>query len=127
MTRLMTSARSGTRTSLLLAIAASFLAVPAMAYAAGDDVVPQATLHAAGTDFTSSQSVTSLKRKLRQTAYHICSPNWDGKTILSGDERKCYDTALHNGMAQIDSKQMEARRQTTTDMASAQPQEHPTH
>jgi UrcA family protein len=123
MTRLTNLARA----SVLLALASSALALTPAAFAAADDDLPQARLNITGTDLTSAKSVAHLKSRVRHTAFDICAPDWDGKSLMSMDQRKCYDTALQNGMAQIESKRLEALRKTSPDMASAQPREQHAH
>ena len=46
---------------------------------------------------------------------------------MSTDQRKCVDTAMRNGLAQIESKRMAAQRLTSTSLATAQPEAHPAH
>ncbi len=120
------SARLGARAGILITLASGFLALTSPAFAAADDDVPQATLNVAGTDFTSDKAIAHLTNRIRHTARQICSPDWDGKS-LSPDERKCYDTAMKTGLAQIESKRMAALRRTSPAMASAQPEEHQAH
>jgi UrcA family protein len=116
------------RTSVLIALASSLLAITAPAFAAqNDDAVPQGTLNVAGTDFTSAKAVDHLKARVRRMAYEICVPNSNGAAIMAPDERKCVETAVNNGFAEIASKQQQALRATTVNMASAQTETHSNH
>jgi UrcA family protein len=108
------------RTSALIALASSLLAITAPAFAANDDALPQGTLNVAGTDFTSAKAVDHLKARVRRMAYEICVPNGTGAAIMAPDERKCVETALNSGLTQIASKQEQALRGATVNMASAQ-------
>ena len=132
MIRFTTPARFGFAPALALAAFASAaltLTPPAFAStqpALTDDGVPQATLNVAGVDFTSAKAVAHVKNQVRRTARAICAPDSDG-TPLTTDQRKCIDTALHTGFAQVDSKNMAALRRTSTDVAAAQPEERPAH
>lgn len=109
------------RTGALIALASGLLAITAPAFAAqNDDVLPQGTLNVAGTDFTSAKAVAHLKTRVRHIAFAICVPSGNNMVAMAPDERKCYDTALNSGLAQIASKQQQALRGTTVDMASAQ-------
>ncbi len=109
------------RTSVLIALASSLLAITAPAFAAqNDDALPQGTLNVAGTDFTSAKAVDHLKARVRHVAFAICVPNGNSAFAMAPDERKCYDTALNSGLTQIASKQQQALRATTVNMASAQ-------
>ncbi len=127
MTRFTTAARFGASASILCTIASGFLAMTPPAFAADDDNIPQARLNVAGTDFTSAKAIAELKSRIRRTALDICTTRSDGKTLMSPDQRKCYDTAMHTGLAQIEGRQLAALRQTTTNIAAAQPEEHLTH
>jgi UrcA family protein len=109
------------RTGALIALASGLLAITAPAFAAqNDDVLPQGTLNVAGTDFTSAKAVDHLKARVRRIAFEICVPNGNSSFAMAPDERKCYDTALNSGLTQIASKQQQALRATTVNMASAQ-------
>ena len=111
-------------TATLLVISLVCITLTPAAFAAADeDPVPQVRLSAAGTDFTSPASIAHLRSRLRHAAIAICTPNWDGRRMLATDERQCYDTALTNGMAQVESRHQEALRKTTVNMAAAQLQE----
>jgi UrcA family protein len=123
----MTNTTKFARTSVLIALASSLLAIAAPAFAASDDAVPQGTLNVAGTDFTSAKAVDHLKVRVRRIAYEICVPNGNGAAIMAPDERKCVETAVNNGLAQIASKQQQALRGTTVNMASAQTETHSNH
>ncbi len=116
----MTNTTKFARTSVLIALASSLLAITAPAFAASDDAVPQGTLNVAGTDFTSAKAVDHLKARVRRIAFEICVPNGNSSFAMAPDERKCYDTALNSGLTQIASKQQQALRATTVNMASAQ-------
>jgi UrcA family protein len=112
----------------MLAISAGFLALtPAAFAAADDDALPQARLDVAGADFTSLKSVAHLKNKVRHAAFEICSPDWDGRRLMTTDETRCYNTALHSGLAQIESRRRDALCQTPVNMAAAQPDNRPGH
>ena len=121
MVRFTTTARFG----FALALASGFLTLTPPAFAAND--VPQAMLNAAGIDFSSAKAVTHVQNQVRRIALQICAPDWDYQGPLAPDRRKCIDTAVHNGFAQIASKRMDALRRTTVDMAAAQLEENPTH
>ena len=125
MTHFTTIARTGT----LIAIASSLLALTAPAFAApiDEDALPQATLNVAGTDFTSAKAVDHLKARVRRTALEICVPDGDTRMPMATDQRQCYNTAIRNGLAQIESKQQLAMRKTTVNVASAQTDTHPAH
>jgi UrcA family protein len=124
----MTNTTKFARTSALIALASSLLAITAPAFAASnDDPLPQGTVNIAGTDFTSVKAVDHLKARVRRVAFEICVPNASGAVIMAPDERKCYETALTNGLTQIASKQQEALRATTVNMASAQGETHSNH
>jgi hypothetical protein len=60
-------------------------------------------------------------------AYEICVPNGNSGVIMAPDERKCVETAVTNGFAEIASKQQQALRTTTVNMASAQTETHSNH
>lgn len=115
------------RTGALLALASGLLAFAAPAFAQNDDVVPQSKLNVASTDFTSAKAVDHLKARVRRVAFQICVPDGQSLAPIPADQRKCINTAMHNGMAQIDSKQQQAMRATTVNMASAQTDTHPAH
>lgn len=109
------------RTTTLLAVASGLLAVTAPAFAAPtEDALPQGKLNVAGTDFTSVKAVNHLKARVRRIAFEICVPDGNRSVVLATDQQKCYDTAIQNGLAQIASKQEQAQRATTVNMASAQ-------
>jgi UrcA family protein len=113
------------RTSILLAAASSLFALTVPAVAAPlDDPLPQASVNVAHTDFTSPKSVRQLKARVRRTAKEICVTN-DSPMPMLADERACFDTAMHGALAQIDSKQQQAMRKTTVNVASAQIDSHP--
>ncbi len=115
------------RTGLFLTIAASFLAMTPPAFAADDDAVPQSVLNVAHTDFTSAKSVAQLKQHVRHVAYGICTADSDGRALMSTDQRKCYETAMRSGLAQIETKRVAALRQSSPALASAQLLERATH
>ena len=111
--------------ALLLGAAGCIALTPSAFAASSDDPVPQTRLSVAGTDFTSQSSVAHLKIRLRHAAIAVCAPDWDGRQLLAVDERRCYDKAVDNGLAQVESKQQDAMRKATVNMADAQPQERP--
>jgi UrcA family protein len=115
------------RTTVLLAVASGLLAMTAPAFAQSDDAVPQGKLNVAGTDFTSAKAVDHLKARVRRLAFEICVPNGNSAITMAADERKCYETAVNNGLAEIASKQQQALRATTVDVASAQTETHSSH
>ena len=98
------------------AIAAS-LALTAPAFAAETDSPPQATVALHGADLTSPRAVAQLKHRLHRVAMDICTPHASGSIFLSRDERECYDTAMHSGLAQIDSRQQQAIRDRAVRLA----------
>lgn len=124
MTRFITIAR----TSTLIAVASSLLAMTAPAFAApSDDSLPQGTLNVAGIDFTSPKAVAHLKARVRHLAFDICVPDGDARQPLTTDRRECLATAIRNGLAAVDTKQELAMRNKPVDVAAAQIETHPSH
>lgn len=107
------------RTTTLALIACGCIAGATPAFAA-EDQAPQAQLNTAGVDFTSAKAVNRLINRLHRIATDMCAPNHDAKTLMSDDERKCFDVAVQSGMTQIDSKRQEAMRGTPVHVAVAQ-------
>lgn len=123
----MTKTFSIVRTATATLIASSLFVMAPVAQAAEADQVPQAELNIATTDFTSQKAVDHLISRLHRVALEICAPDLDPKVGLSDDERTCVNKALKSGLAQIDSKREEARRETSVHVATAQPVETPAH
>lgn len=91
------------------------VAMSAPAFAAEDGVLPQGTLSLRGADFTSAPAVARLKRHLRHVAMDICTANAGNPRFMDPSEQACYDTALKDGLAQIDSRQQQAQQQIGRD------------
>ena len=95
--------------------------------ASGSDTPQQARLTTAGTDFASPQSVAHLRSRVRHAARDVCAPDWDGRALPTPEETRCYYTALNDGAAQIDTRQLAALHQPPVAMAAAQPADHAGH
>jgi UrcA family protein len=117
----MTQTFSIVRIAALALIASGFVTMVPAAHAAQADQVPQGELNVAGTDFTSAKAVDHLIARLHRVARDICLPDNDAKTLLSDDERKCVNTALASGLAQIETKRQLALREAGVHVAAATP------
>ncbi len=107
------------RTATFAGLVATGLALSAPAFAADSDAPPQGTLTLHGADLTSPRAVAQLKRQLHHVAMTICTPNSGGRIFMSHDEQKCYDTAVNDGLAQINNRQQQALRDRTVRLAAA--------
>jgi UrcA family protein len=109
------------RAAAFAGLVSGCVALSAPAFAQDADALPQGALVIRGVDFTSPKAVAHLKRRLDHLAMNICTPQSSGHTFLSHDEQACYDTALKNGLAQIDSHQEQAMRDQAQKLAVANP------
>lgn len=122
----MTTTTSFARTSVI-AFASGLIALATPAFAAAaDDALPQTAVNVAHTDFTSAKAIGHLKAQVRRAAFKICVPDGNVMT-MPADQRKCYETAVNGGLAQIASRQEQALRSTTVNVASVQGDIQPAH
>ncbi len=107
------------RTTAVAGLVFGSIALSAPALAADGDALPHGALVISGTDFTSPDAVARLKRKLNRIAKDICGAQSSGGIIMSRSEQACYDTAVTDGLAQIDSRQQQAIRDRTVRLADS--------
>ena len=91
----------------------------AAAFAADSDAVPTGAIALHGADFTSPRAVAHLKRQVRHVAMDICAPSAVGRTFMSPSEQACYETAVNDGLKQIDGRQQQALRDRSVRLAAA--------
>jgi UrcA family protein len=92
----------------------------AAAFAADSDAPPQGRITVREVDFTSARAVAHLKQRLRHVAMDACMPNAGGRIVMTRDEQACYDTALKDGLAQIESRRQQALRERSVRLADTQ-------
>jgi UrcA family protein len=100
------------RAAAVSAITLASVALAAPALAADDNALPQAAMIVHDADFASPRAVAHLKRHLRHVAMTACVPNASSQMFLSRSEQACYQTALQDGLRQIDSRQQAIRDRT---------------
>ena len=102
-------------------IASGLVALSAPAQAADDDQLPQGELNVSRIDFASSTAVDQVIKRLHRLAFAICAPNHFLDATTVNAERDFYDTAVRNGMAQIDMRHQLALRSSPRHVAAADP------
>ena len=117
----MTKTFNFVRTASLTVIATGFVALAPLAHAAEGDQIPQAEINIAGTDFTSAKAVDHLVSRLHRVAIDLCVPDRQLIVAMTGDQRACVAAAVKTGLAQIDSKRQQARRDSAERLAAASP------
>ena len=122
----MTKTFSNVRIAAVALLVSGFVAVAPAAHAADEGTLPSFQLKISATDFSSPTSVDHLVRRVRHLALNVCTEDSPYQQGLNAEQRTCYDTAVKNGLAQIEARQQEAMRATSVHMASAQPETAPT-
>jgi UrcA family protein len=108
------------RAAALAGVMTGCIVWSAAAFAADSDALPQGIVAVHGADFTSPRAVAHLKRQVERVATNICLDQPADLGFVSRDERACYDTAVNDGLAQINRRQQQALRDRPVRLAASQ-------
>ena len=107
------------RTIAATLIASAFVTLAPVAQAETPDQLPRAEINIKTTDFSSTKAVARLVSQLHRVALEICMPDSLRMAPITSDEIACVDTAFKSGMAQIDSREQQALRDSKINVATA--------
>jgi len=103
MTQFFTSVKASVITSV--AIVTLAVAGPAFANTTEDNQLPQAEINIKSADLTSPSVVKQLQAQARRVASQICYSSGDIRDMSQAiAERDCYNTAVRDALAQIETK-----------------------